>query len=135
MTFRPLDLALIAVVLVGLVGFMSTAGCAQTNPSAPSASGRIQYVVIDDGISDSSVRVQAGVEVRWVNVRLAPVSVVFNGLQAGQLSCKRGFSASADAHMTAVILPDENASLCIPAAGRKDLPRPRRATSGRRAQP
>jgi len=54
-----------------------------------------------------------------VNVRLAPVSVVFNGLQPGQLSCQRGFSASTDAHLTAVILPDENASLCISAAGRK----------------
>lgn len=106
-------------IVLGLIAFMLTVGCAQTNPAVPSAFARIHYVVIDDGVSDGHVRAQVGEEVRWVNVRLAPVSVVFNGLQPGQLSCKRGFSVSADAHLTAIILPDDNASLCFAAGGRQ----------------
>ncbi len=106
-------------IVLGLVVLMLTAGCAQTNPSVPSVFGRIHYVVIDDGVSDSQVRAQVGEEVRWVNVRLTPVSVVFNGLRHGDVSCEHGFSNSTDARLTAVILPDHNASLCFSTVGRR----------------
>lgn len=105
--------------ILGLVVFMLAAGCAPVSPSVQSASGRIHYVVIDDGVSDSHVRARAGEEVRWVNVRQAPVSVVFNGLRHGDVSCEHGFSNSTSAHVSAVILPDDNASLCFSAVGRQ----------------
>ncbi|MGH8863476.1 MAG: hypothetical protein ACREVZ_02330 [Burkholderiales bacterium] len=76
-------------------------------------------MVIDDGVSDSHVWVQAGEEVRWVNVRPTPVSVVFNGLQKREVSCEHGFSNSTNPHFAAVILPDDNASLCFSAVGRQ----------------
>jgi plastocyanin len=107
------------IIVLGLFASMLTAGCAQTNPSAPPAPGRIHHVVIDDGVSDNDVRAQVGEEVRWVNVRQTPVSVVFNGLQHGEVSCEHGFSNSTNSHMTAVILPDDNASLCFSAVGRQ----------------
>ena len=106
-------------MMLGVIVFTLSAGCAQTDPSVTSASGRIHYVVIDDGVSDSNVRAQAGEEVRWVNVRKTPVSVVFNGLQHGDVSCERGFSNSTNSHMTAVIPPDDKASLCFRAGGRQ----------------
>ena len=93
------------------------AGCQWLPPAVSPVP--IHYVAIEDGVSDADLRAKAGEEVRWVNVRKSPVSVVFNGLQPVQLSCKRGFSASADAHLTAVMHPDDNASLCFSAAGRQ----------------
>lgn len=103
-----------AVALLAL-----TAGCAHTNPSSPPALGRIHHVVIEDGVSDNDIRAQVGEEIRWVNVRRTPVSVVFNGLQPGQVSCERGFSTSTNSHIAAVILPDDNASLCFSSVGRQ----------------
>lgn len=103
-----------AVALLAL-----TAGCLHANPSAPPTLGRIHHVVIEDGVSDNDIRAQVGEEVRWVNVRRTPVSVVFNGLQPGQVSCERGFSTSTNSHIAAVILPDDNASLCFSSVGRQ----------------
>lgn len=104
---------------IGLVAFLLTAGCLQANPSGLSEPGRIHYAVIDDGVSDNEVRVQVGEEVRWVNVQSTPVSIVFNGLQHGEVSCEHGFSNSTNSHIAAVILPDHNASLCFSAVGRQ----------------
>lgn len=106
-------------ITLGLVVFLLTAGCAHTNPSSPPALGRIHHVVIEDGVSDNEVRVQVGEEIRWVNVRRTSVSIEFNGLQPGQLSCKGGFSNSTNSHITAVILPEATASLCFSAIGRQ----------------
>ncbi len=105
--------------ILGAVIFLLASGCAPTDPSVPPMSGRIHYVVIDDGVSDSYVRARVGEEVRWVNVRPTPVSVDFNGLQHKDASCEHGFSNSANAHLTAIILPDHNASLCFSAVGRR----------------
>jgi hypothetical protein len=107
------------IIVLLLLASMSAVGCAQTSPSASSASGRIHFVVIEDGVSDNDVQARAGEEVRWVNVRTAPVSVIFNELQHGDVSCEHGFSNSTNAHMAAVILPDHNASLCFSAVGRR----------------
>jgi hypothetical protein len=107
----------LAALAWGIVTLSLVTGCHNPARSVPRA--LIQYVVIDDGVSDQHVRVQAGQEVRWVNVRRAPVSVVFNGLQYEDVSCTRGFSNSTNAHLAAVILPDDNASLCFSALGRR----------------
>jgi hypothetical protein len=103
---------MVAVVLLAL-----PAGCAHGEPSAQAKPVPIHFVVIDDGVSDSDVQTRAGEEVRWVNVRATPVSIEFNGLRHGEVSCARGFSNSTNAHLTAVILPDHNASLCFSKAG------------------
>ena len=68
---------------------------------------------------NNDVRALAGEEIRWVNVRRVPVSVVFNGLQHGDVSCEHGCSNSANSHMAAVILPDDTVSLCFRAASRQ----------------
>jgi len=78
----------------------------------------IHFVTIDDGVSDTNLRTKTGEEVRWVNVRTAPVAVIFPGPMNGDLSCKRGFLQDEDQRTTAVILPDEYASLCFSKAGR-----------------
>ena len=79
----------------------------------------IHYVVIEDGVSDTDLRAKAGEEVRWVNVRAAPVAVIFSGLARDDLSCKRWFEKDEAARMTAIIFPDEHASLCFTKSGRK----------------
>ena len=38
------------IIVLGLVAFMLTAGCAQTDSAVPSTSGRVHVVVIDDGV-------------------------------------------------------------------------------------
>lgn len=106
-------------IVLGLVVFMLTTGCAQTNPSVSSAPRHVHYVVIDDGSSGKDIRIPVGAEVRWVNVRLTPVSVVFNGLQQEGILCGHGFFNSTNAHLAAVILPDRNASLCFSTVGRR----------------
>jgi hypothetical protein len=101
-----------AMILLALM-----AGCQRL--TAASALAPIHYVAIDDGVSDDDVQAQVGEEVRWVNVRPTPVSVVFNGLQHEEVSCEYGFFNSTDSHIAAVILPDHNASLCFTAVGRR----------------
>ncbi len=105
-------------IALGLVAFLLTAGCLHANSSGPPEPRRVHYVVIEDGVSTNAVRARIGEEVRWVNVRQAPVSVEFNGLPPGNVSCGHGFSNSTNSHLAAVIFPDDNASLCIAAAGR-----------------
>jgi hypothetical protein len=118
---RPSQTCRRHAIALGLAAFVVLAGCQTLSEPSPSTQTHrpIHYVVIEDGASDGNVRTQAGDEVRWVNVRTTPVSVVFNGVQPGELACRRGFSASEGAHLMAVIHPDDNASLCFSAAGRR----------------
>lgn len=98
-------------VLFGLALLALMTGCHVLTAATPPAT--IHYVAIDDGVSDTDLRTKVGEEVRWVNVRTAPVAVVFSGLVRDDLSCKRGFSKDEAARMTAIIFPDEYASLCF----------------------
>jgi hypothetical protein len=107
------------IIRLGLVAFMVTAGCLHANPSDVPEPGRIHYVVIDDGVSDTDVRTRAGEAVRWVNVRTTPVSLVFDEVLKNQVSCRLGFVDSKDARLFAVILPDEYASLCFSQSGHR----------------
>jgi len=102
---------IVATALLTLV-----AGC-QWLPIAASPVP-IHYVAIEDGVSDTDLRTKAGEEVRWVNVRTAPVAVIFSGLVRDDLSCKRGFAKDEAARMTAIIFPDEYASLCFSKSGK-----------------
>jgi hypothetical protein len=104
--------AIVATILVGLI-----TGCQDLTAVRPPVP--IHYVAIEDGVSDADLRTKVGEEVRWVNVRKTPVSVVFDGLGHGDVSCGHGFSNSTNAHVTAVILPDHHASLCFSTAGRR----------------
>ena len=105
--------------VLGVCAVMLVAGCLHANSSGLPEPRRVHYVVIEDGVSNNAVRAHVGEEVRWVNVRQAPVSVEFNGLPSGKVSCGHGFSNSTNSHLAAVILPDDNASLCFAAAGRQ----------------
>lgn len=107
------------LMVLGLIAFLCASGCAEKGSPVPSVSGRVHYVVIEDGVSVNHVRTQAGEEVRWVNVRPTPVSVVFDGLGHGDVSCEHGFAGSTNSHITAVILPDHDASLCFSTVGRR----------------
>lgn len=103
-------------VIVAMTVLALMAGCQRlTTADIPPP---IHYVVIDDGVSDTDLRTKAGDEVRWVNVRAAPVVVIFPGLVSDELSCNRGFSKEDPARVTAIILPDDTASLCFSKAGR-----------------
>lgn len=48
-----------------------------------------------------------------------PVAVIFSGLVRDDLSCKRGFAKDEAARITAIILPDQYASLCFSKRGHK----------------
>jgi hypothetical protein len=104
------------IFAVALLALM--AGCAHGEFSVPPKPVPIHFVVIEDGVSDTNLHTKAGEEVRWVNVRQTLVSIEFNGLEPGKLSCEHGFSNSMNSHLAAVILPDDNVSLCFSAAGR-----------------
>jgi len=79
----------------------------------------IHYVAIEDGVSDTDLQTKAGEEVRWINVRTAPVAVIFPGPMNGDLSCTKGFKKDEAARMTAIIFPDDYASLCFSEGGRQ----------------
>lgn len=85
---------------------------------APRSLEPIHFVSIEDGVSDTDLRTKTGEEVRWVNVRPAPVAVIFSGLVRGDLSCRRGFSRDEAERIAAIIFPDSHASLCFSKAGR-----------------
>lgn len=105
---RHMVFAMLALVLMN--------GCQELNtPHIPFHP--IHFVTIDDGVSDTNLRTKTGEEVRWVNVRTAPVAVIFPGLMDGDLSCNRGFSQGEDRRITAVIFPDSQASLCFSKPG------------------
>ena len=102
---------LVALCLLALV-----TGCQWL--TSPRTHQPIHFVAIEEGVSDADLLTKAGEEVRWVNVRSAPVAVIFSGLVRGDLSCRRGFSRDEAERIAAVIFPDSHASLCFSKAGR-----------------
>ncbi|MEO8341611.1 MAG: hypothetical protein ABI604_18225 [Nitrospirota bacterium] len=105
---------IVAAILTGL-------GCSQHQPaqtveadtSGGVRTGKVQNVVIADTVAPDSLTVRAGDEVRWLNQRQKPVTIVFAEQLEGKVSCHSGFSKLTGIDNSATVKPDESAALCF----------------------
>lgn len=88
--------------------------------------GKISNIMIGEQIKPEEMQVHPGDEVRWVNIRNAPINVVFVDSLKDRLSCQSGFitggvkgmfSETAPKANTTSIAPNESASLCFMTPG------------------
>lgn len=97
--------ALLPSVLLG-------SGCASTPESA--RSGRVLYVQIRDGVSPQDLHVSIGDEIRWQNLRSAPVKIgLLNTDALEDAACARGFERFGLLDNFAIIPPNDYVSLCV----------------------
>jgi hypothetical protein len=92
------------------------AGCA----SAPPGTSLLctHYIDIQDAVSTQRLNVQVGDEVRWQNLRSAPVRVsLLSQLSGSGISCRTGFSRFGSLDDTATIPPNGYVSLCFARTG------------------
>lgn len=89
--------------------------------------GQISNIMVGEKIKPEQLQVHPGDEVRWVNMRNAPINVIFVDSLKDRLSCQNGFitggafkgmfsDSAPKANMT-TIAPNESASLCFTAPG------------------
>ncbi len=103
-----------AVVLIAL--FFITVGCAGT--AMTTRTGAVHDIKIEEGLTPSSITVQVGDEVRWVNHRTMPAQIDFLGGALDEISCQRGFSNWIGMRQESITVgSNETASLCFSKAG------------------
>ena len=87
-------------------------GCTSLPESSRTAT--IHDVKVEEKLSPSTIRVQPGDEVRWVNVRKLPVQVEVPTVTTDDLSCQRGFSNwMGSFREIGRIKPNETVALCF----------------------
>ena len=92
------------------------AGCASAPPGTSLL--RTHYIHIQDAVSPQRLEVHIGDEVRWPNLRRAPVRVsLLSQLSGSGVSCRTGFSRFGSLDDTATIPPNSYASLCFARTG------------------
>jgi plastocyanin len=101
---------------------LATAGCATIAGTAGIAdstrTGVIHDVRFEARMTPSTLRVQVGDEVRWVNQRSTPVTLQFLGDALDDVVCQSGFSSLLRRQQEeATIRPNESASLCFGTVG------------------
>ena len=101
---------------------LATAGCATIAGTAGIAdstrTGAIHDVRFEERMTPSTMRVQVGDEVRWVNQRSTPVTLQFLGDALDDVVCQSGFSSLLRRQQEeATIRPNESASLCFGTVG------------------
>lgn len=109
-------------MIVGAALMVTAAGCASIQGTDSIAdttrTGTIHDVNFEEGMTPSTLRVQLGDEVRWVNQRSTPVTVEFLGDALVDVTCQAGFSNLLRRQQeTATIEPNESASLCFGRVG------------------
>lgn len=106
-----------ATRLVGLfIGAGLLAACAAATPGT--APARTHYIHIQDTVSPQRLDVHVGDEVRWRNLRSAPVRIsLLNQLSGSGVSCQTGFSRFGSLDDTATIPPNAYVSLCFARTG------------------
>jgi plastocyanin len=99
-----------------LVLSAATYGCTSLPETTRTAT--IHDVKVEDKLSAETVRVNAGDEIRWVNVRKLPVQVEVPSVKSEDLSCQRGFTNwMGSMQEIARLKPNETAALCFKKAG------------------
>src|SRR5678815_5868648 len=102
-------------------GLLMLAGC-QTigGESMPTLTrtGEVKDVIISEGVDPTSVTVNPGDEIRWINKRRATVQVIFLKPMTENLACQRNFGGplgfgTKRNEYTAKIGSNETASLCF----------------------
>jgi plastocyanin len=91
---------------------LTIAGCAGV--SNTSRTGAIHDVNFEEHMTPTSLRIQPGDEVRWVNQRSTPVTVEFLGDALDDVTCQRGFDNFIGRQQeTTQIQPNQSVSLCF----------------------
>ncbi len=103
-------LSLAAMILLAV-------GCS----SVPSVTrtGNVQDVTIRDRLSPAEIAVRTGDEVRWINRRQGPVTIIFLDQVADKVSCRQGFGSMMGMRNSnsATLDPNESASICFSKPG------------------
>jgi plastocyanin len=106
-------------------GLLMLAGC-QTigGESMPTLTrtGEVKDVIISEGVDPTSVTVNPGDEIRWINKRRATVQVIFLKPMTENLACQRNFGGplgfgTKRNEYTAKIGSNKTASVCFREAG------------------
>lgn len=105
-------------LVVGAALLATAAGCASIRGTDSIAdatrTGAIHDVSFEERMRPTSLWVQPGDEVRWVNKRSTPVTVEFLGDALADVTCQSGFSSLLRRQQeTATIEPNQSASLCF----------------------
>jgi plastocyanin len=80
--------------------------------------GEVKDVIIRDGVEPTSVTVNAGDEIRWINKRQGEVRVILLSPMAEKLVCQRNFGGRSQLNESSAKLgSNESASLCFRDAG------------------
>ena len=81
--------------------------------------GNVQDVMIRDRLSPADVTVRTGDEVRWINRRQGPVTIIFLDPVADRAACRQGFGGlmGISKGNSATLAPNESASMCFSKAG------------------
>jgi len=84
--------------------------------------GEVKDVIIRESVDPSSVTVNAGDEVRWINKRQSSVRVIFLNPMTENLACQRNFGGmfgfgTQRNQYTAKLRPNKTASVCFREAG------------------
>jgi len=101
---------------------LATAGCAAIAGTAGIAdttrTGTIHDVIFAERMTPTTLRVQPGDEIRWVNQRSMSVTVEFLGDALDDVTCQSGFSNLLRRQQeAATIRPNGSASLCFGMVG------------------
>lgn len=107
---------------VGALLLAMAAGCASIRGTDSIAdttrTGKIHEVNFESRMTPTSLHVQPGDEVRWINQRSTPVTVEFLGNALADVTCQRGFSSLFRRQQeVTTIEPNESASLCFGTVG------------------
>jgi hypothetical protein len=97
-------------VITGTVALLVTA-CYHL-PSF-SRSGEVRDIAITDRLSEVTVQVNAGDEIRWTNKYGTPVRITFSDYVLDKLSCRSNFGGHFYSGAEADLQPNESASLCF----------------------
>ena len=90
-------------------------GC-QSMPSV-TRTGDVKDILVTQQLSKTEITVNPGDEVRWINKRMEPVRIIFLESVIGKLSCKKGFGGFMEPTESAILDPNESASVCFREAG------------------
>ena len=101
----------VAAIAILTAQLMYLVGC-QSIPSF-SQSGGIKEIFVGANLPPAELSVQAGDKVRWINKRMAPISIVFPQAVHATLSCRNNFGGFYTGGIETTLRPNESASLCF----------------------
>lgn len=101
--------------LIVLVVAPLEVGCIGGLP-ATTQTGKVEEIVIGTAVAPSELTLAPGDEVRWVNRRQGPVSIIFLEPIQEQVSCERGFGLAGVANARR-LAPNKGISLCFAMPG------------------